>query len=50
MDWKSHLDSSTNVRDELEANRRSGGYLEKKEFLDRVGDRRAESWDKSGRR
>ncbi|WWD16774.1 hypothetical protein CI109_101206 [Kwoniella shandongensis] len=41
MDWKSHTSSSTNLSDELAANRRNGGYLEKQDFLDRVGERRA---------
>jgi hypothetical protein len=41
MDWNAHLSSSTSMRDEIEANRRGGGYLEKQEFLERVGDRRA---------
>ncbi|KIR52269.1 hypothetical protein I315_05219 [Cryptococcus gattii Ru294] len=41
MDWKSHTSSSASMEDELAANRRNGGFLEKKDFLDRVGERRA---------
>lgn len=38
MDWRAHVqgDSSTEMKDELDANRRGGGYLEKVEFLQRV--------------
>lgn len=37
LDWKSHVESSDkDARDELEANRRGGGYIEKVEFLGRV--------------
>jgi hypothetical protein len=57
MDWKAHLESEAAVtdadeggvgtmRDELEANRRGGGYLEKVDFLDRVGARREELFEK----
>jgi hypothetical protein len=52
MDWKSHVASSSNVADELATNRRSGGFLEKRDFLERVGDRRndtLESTKKGGR-
>jgi hypothetical protein len=45
MDWKSHVESSSNVADELESNRRSGGFLAKRDFLDRVGDRRTDAMD-----
>ena len=40
------------MRDELEANRRGGGYLDKVDFLDRVGARREELFEKerSGKR
>ncbi|XAO26919.1 hypothetical protein I312_105760 [Cryptococcus bacillisporus CA1280] len=41
MDWKSHTSSNASMEDELVANRRNGGFLEKKDFLDRVGERRA---------
>jgi hypothetical protein len=41
MDWTSHLSKSKGMADELAANRKSGGYLEKQAFLDRVGERRA---------
>lgn len=41
MDWKAHVDSNgAATKDELEANRRSGGYLGKIEFLQRVGERK----------
>ncbi|KJA18755.1 hypothetical protein HYPSUDRAFT_44918 [Hypholoma sublateritium FD-334 SS-4] len=47
MDWKSHLQTETvagsSVADELTANRKSGGYLEKVEFLKRVGERKDET-------
>jgi hypothetical protein len=41
MDWKVHVDSDgATTKDELEANRRSGGYLGKVEFLQRVSERK----------
>ncbi|KAG6853236.1 hypothetical protein C0991_005823 [Blastosporella zonata] len=42
MDWQAHIQASSGsgLRDELEANRRGGGYLEKVEFLNRVEGRR----------
>jgi hypothetical protein len=42
MDWRTHLDaeSESGVKDELEANRRGGGYLEKVEFMKRVEQRK----------
>ncbi|KAF8325801.1 bucentaur or craniofacial development-domain-containing protein [Cantharellus anzutake] len=45
MDWNAHLDSeeAQTFKDELELNRRGGGYLEKVEFLGRVENRRDES-------
>ncbi|OWZ70605.1 hypothetical protein AYX14_03987 [Cryptococcus neoformans] len=48
MDWKSHTSSSASMADELAANRRNGGYLEKKDFLDRVGERRAGAFNEQG--
>jgi len=45
MDWKTHTGGDKAINDELEANRRAGGYLQKKDFLDRVGERRMESFD-----
>ena len=46
MDWKKHLeDAGSSVTDELEANRRGGGYLEKVEFLKRVEERKEETLD-----
>ncbi|KAL6301432.1 bucentaur or craniofacial development-domain-containing protein [Sparassis latifolia] len=43
MDWRAHVDTegASGLKDELEANRRGGGYLEKVEFLQRVEDRKA---------
>ncbi|KAF9653740.1 hypothetical protein BDM02DRAFT_3182736 [Thelephora ganbajun] len=41
MDWKAHVNSDgATTKDELEANRRSGGYLGKVEFLQRVSERK----------
>lgn len=42
MDWQAHVQASgeSGLKDELEANRRGGGYLEKVEFLNRVEERR----------
>ncbi|PCH44887.1 hypothetical protein WOLCODRAFT_139307 [Wolfiporia cocos MD-104 SS10] len=47
MDWRSHVqaDEQVGLKDELEANRRGGGYLEKVEFLKRVEDRKADALD-----
>ncbi|KAF8999081.1 bucentaur or craniofacial development-domain-containing protein [Cyathus striatus] len=45
MDWKAHVKAQeeTGVKDELEANRRGGGYLEKVEFLKRVEERKEDN-------
>jgi hypothetical protein len=42
MDWRVHINSQrdSTIKDELEANRRGGGYLEKVEFLKRVEERK----------
>lgn len=42
MDWRTHVraQEGSGLKDELEANRRSGGYLEKVEFLKRVDERK----------
>lgn len=40
MDWRAHVDSQEVSKDELEANRKGGGYLEKVEFLKRVEERK----------
>lgn len=41
MDWKAHVNSDdAPTKDELEGNRRSGGYLGKVEFLQRVSERK----------
>jgi len=49
MDWKNHIraeqEAESSVVDELEANRRGGGYLEKVEFLKRVEERREDNLD-----
>ncbi|THH00045.1 hypothetical protein EW026_g2422 [Hermanssonia centrifuga] len=57
MDWRSHVEGaeasgSSKLKDELEANRRGGGYLEKVEFLKRVEERKEEALEasKSGKR
>ena len=45
MDWQAHVqnEQASGIKDELEANRRSGGYLGKVEFLQRVEDRKEEN-------
>lgn len=45
LDWKAHVRApgEPELASELEANRRGGGYLEKVEFLQRVGDRKNQS-------
>src|SRR6266545_1147964 len=47
IDWRAHIqaeeESGSSLKDELEANRRAGGYLEKVEFLKRVEERREEN-------
>lgn len=47
MDWRSHVqqEGPSGLKDELEANRRGGGYLEKVEFLQRVEERKAGALD-----
>jgi len=47
MDWRAHVQTgeSSNLKDELEANRRGGGYLEKVEFLHRVEERKSDALD-----
>ncbi|KDQ15614.1 hypothetical protein BOTBODRAFT_54509 [Botryobasidium botryosum FD-172 SS1] len=51
MDWNAHLASSSGIQDELQTNRKSGaGYLEKVDFLDRVGARREELEKEKGKR
>lgn len=51
MDWRTHVGSEeqagSGLKDELEANRRGGGYLEKVEFLQRVGERKEEAFEAS---
>ncbi|KAL0578121.1 hypothetical protein V5O48_003864 [Marasmius crinis-equi] len=49
MDWRSHIGSQTGaeLKDELEQNRRGGGYLEKVEFLDRVQERKEDVLEKN---
>ncbi len=43
------MTSDEKVKDELEANRRNGGFLEKREFLERVGERRKTEWRAGGK-
>jgi hypothetical protein len=45
LDWKSHTGGDKTINDELEANRRAGGYLQKQDFLERVGERRMGTFD-----
>lgn len=42
MDWSAHINAEqdSGMKDQLEANRRGGGYLEKVEFLRRVDERK----------
>jgi hypothetical protein len=47
MDWRAHVNSHQDetFREELEANRRGGGYLEKVDFLQRVEARKEDVLD-----
>jgi hypothetical protein len=45
MDWKKHTAGDRAIGDELEANRKAGGYLQKKDFLERVGERRMDTYE-----
>ncbi|THH13987.1 hypothetical protein EW146_g6296 [Bondarzewia mesenterica] len=49
IDWKTHVGSHQDPQllDELVANRRSGGYLEKVQFLQRVGERKEQAFEAS---
>ena len=48
IDWRSHVETSAEtVKDELETNRRGGGYLEKVDFLQRVADRKEDALEAS---
>lgn len=49
MDWKEHVESSQDIKEDLEANRKGGGYLEKVEFLERV-EQRTEAAREGGRK
>jgi hypothetical protein len=42
MDWQAHVqaEQDSGLKDELEANRRAGSYLEKVQFLKRVEERK----------
>lgn len=41
MDWDSHMATETKLADEVAQHRKTGGFLEKQAFLERVGERRA---------
>lgn len=47
MDWRAHVSSQqdTGLKDELDVNRRGGGYLEKVDFLQRVEERREDVFE-----
>ncbi|KAJ7253704.1 bucentaur or craniofacial development-domain-containing protein [Mycena haematopus] len=48
MDWHTHINAEPpDMKDELEANRRGGGYLEKVEFLNRVDARKEDALEAS---
>ncbi|KAF8217754.1 bucentaur or craniofacial development-domain-containing protein [Mycena galopus ATCC 62051] len=48
MDWRAHVNAEpSDMKDELEANRRGGGYLEKVEFLNRVDARKEDALEAS---
>lgn len=50
LDWRAHVEGAppdTGLRDELDAHRRGGGYLEKVEFLKRVEQRKEEALEAS---
>lgn len=50
MDWRAHVEGAepgSGLKDELDANRRGGGYLEKVEFLQRVEQRKEEALEAS---
>ncbi|KAL4073690.1 bucentaur or craniofacial development-domain-containing protein, partial [Scleroderma citrinum] len=48
MDWRAHVSSQSNdAQEELVANRRGGGYLDKVDFLQRVEERRQDVLDAS---
>jgi len=43
MDWQAHINAEqerSGLKDELEINRKGGGYLEKVDFLKRVEERK----------
>ncbi|WWC68963.1 uncharacterized protein I206_102899 [Kwoniella pini CBS 10737] len=46
LDWKSHTKSIKGLNDELNLNRKNGtGYLDKKDFLNRVDERRSSAFE-----
>lgn len=46
MDWRAHVNAAPpDMKDELDANRRGGGYLEKVEFLKRVDERKDDAME-----
>jgi len=51
IDWQAHVqDAPPDLKDELEQNKRSGGYLDKIDFLQRVEDRKEEVREAGKRR
>ncbi|KAF9027195.1 hypothetical protein BDZ89DRAFT_1067034 [Hymenopellis radicata] len=48
MQWRAHVSTADpDLKDELDASRRAGGYLEKEEFLERVGERKEDALEAS---
>ena len=50
MDWRAHVEGAepdSGLKDEHDANRKGGGYLEKVEFLQRVEQRKEDALEAS---